>query len=50
MSQQYCKPIFELTDEEIGKQGEVLRLMGVSRDNFAKVFNELAERVIKLTD
>ena len=50
MSQQYCKPIFELTDEEIGKQGEVLRLMGVSRDNFAKVFNELAERVIKLRD
>lgn len=49
MSQQLSKPIFELTDEEIGKHGEVLKNMCISRDNFAKVFTDLAKRVVKLT-
>ena len=52
--QQLSKPIFELTDEEIANIGKVFAAakttMCLSRDNFSKVFAELADRVIKLTE
>lgn len=54
ISQQLSKPIFELTDEEIANIGKVFAAakttMCLSRDNFSKVFAELADRVIKLTE
>ena len=53
ISQQLSKPIFELTNEEIANIGKVFAAakttMCLSRDNFSKVFAELADRVIKLT-
>lgn len=53
ISQQLSKPIFELTDEEIAKIGKVFAAakttMCSSRDNFARVFSELADRVLRLT-
>ena len=53
ISQQLSKPIFELTNEEIANIGKVFAAakttMCLSRDNFSKVFAELAARVIKLT-
>lgn len=53
ISQQLSKPVFALTDEEIKSIGKVFghaeNTMIASRDSFAKVFKELAERVLHLT-
>lgn len=53
ISQQLSKPIFALTDEDLHKTGKVfghaMETMIESRDKFAKLFNELGERVRLLT-
>jgi hypothetical protein len=49
ISQDNAKPVFALTDSEIGRQGSVQSTMTASRDRFLTVFGDLAERVIKLT-
>lgn len=53
ISQQLSKPIFALTDDEIATTGKVFGhardTMITSRDNFLAIFQDLAQRVIKLT-
>ncbi len=49
MSQEHGKPIFALTDEEIGSWGAALETQKDSRDKFNKDFGNLAEEVITLT-
>ena len=54
ISQQLSKPVFDLTNEEIALHGNVFAkakdTMCLSRDNFSKVFIDLANRVVKLTE
>lgn len=54
ISQQLAKPIFALTDGEIKITGRVFghaeETMIASRDNFDKIFNELGERIVALTN
>jgi cellulose biosynthesis protein BcsQ len=53
ISQQLSKPVFALTDEDIKEVGNVFghaeNTMKESRDNFATIFEELAERIINVT-
>lgn len=53
ISQQLAKPIFALTDEDLHKTGKVFGhaqgTMIESRDRFAKLFQQLGERVRALT-
>lgn len=53
ISQQLSKPVFSLSDDEIKSVGKVFghaeTTMQESRDNFAKVFGDLADRVLNLT-
>ena len=51
ISQQLSKPIFALTEQEIGGRvfGQAKRTMLESRDAFCQCFEDLTERVIKLT-
>lgn len=54
ISQQLSKPIFALSDHEIKTTGKVFghaeNTMLTSRDNFDKVFTELAHRIVTLTN
>jgi cellulose biosynthesis protein BcsQ len=49
ISQSLSKPVFSLTDEEIGRAGKVQQTMEGNRDNFRNIFSKLADDVIKLT-
>jgi len=49
ISQKLSKPIFALTDEDIGQVGNVQETMTENRDKFAALFKELARRVVILT-
>jgi hypothetical protein len=49
-SQEAQTPVFALTPEQIGQAGVVLNGMIKSRDNFRKIFSELADKVIGLTN
>ena len=54
ISQQLAKPVFALTDDEIKTTGNVFghaqNTMKESRDNFYHLFNDLAQRIIALTN
>ena len=54
ISQQLSKPIFALTDNDIHNTGKVFGFaqdtMQQSRDNFAKTFNELGDKILALTE
>ena len=47
-SQKFQTPIFALTPEQIEQAGVDLETMIKSRDNFQKIFSELADKVIGL--
>jgi cellulose biosynthesis protein BcsQ len=53
ISQHLSKPIFTLSDAEIKDVGKVFGhaevIMESSRNNFAKIFNSLGERILELT-
>jgi hypothetical protein len=49
-SQKHNVPIFALTDEQMEQGGVILKNMKESRDNFYKVFSELATEIDDLTD
>lgn len=49
-SQKYQTPVYKLTAEQIGQAGAVLSRSEASRDNFKKVFLDLAEKIFFLTD
>ncbi|MBQ7585682.1 MAG: AAA family ATPase, partial [Desulfovibrionaceae bacterium] len=52
ISQRLSKPVFDLTDEEIDQEGKVFgyaaKTMHENRNNFFKIFESLADRVIRL--
>ena len=50
LSQEYSKPIFELTDEELSFKGKVLANMKENQEQFKKSFHLLAERIRKLIE
>lgn len=54
ISQQLSKPVFSVTDEELKEVGRVFgqafETFKENRDNFAKVFRQLGERVIALIE
>jgi cellulose biosynthesis protein BcsQ len=49
-SQQKRKPVFSLTQEDVGRQGRLWGNTEASIANFRKTFEELASRVCKLTE
>nr|WP_084350843.1 ParA family protein [Millisia brevis] len=49
-SQQTRKPVFALTREDVGRGGRLWSNQEASIDSFRDTFEELAQRVIKLTD
>jgi chromosome partitioning protein len=49
-SQKHNVPVFALTDEQIEQSGNVLKTMRDNRDNFDKIFKQLANTVINLTN
>jgi cellulose biosynthesis protein BcsQ len=49
-SQELHKPVYQLTDEEIGEAGTVLTQYQTQRDSLNKIFNAMAEKLIKLLD
>ncbi|MBM3241002.1 hypothetical protein FJZ31_32365 [Candidatus Poribacteria bacterium] len=49
-SQKAQTPVFALNPEQIGYVGKVLKNTIKSRDNFKKIFSELADKVIRLTN
>ena len=49
LSQDHQTPVFALTSEQIGQGGVVLENTLRSRDNFNKIFSELADKIIGLT-
>ena len=48
-SQEAQTPIFALTPEQIGQRGVVLETTERSRDQFRKIFSDLADKTIELT-
>lgn len=48
-SQRTQKPVFALTDEEIGLTGVVLERTVATKENFRRIFSDFADMVIKLT-
>ena len=50
LSQEYQKPVFELTDEEINQTGKSLEEMKVNREKFKESFNVLSQRVRHLIE
>jgi cellulose biosynthesis protein BcsQ len=48
-SQKAQTPVFALTPQQIGQAGKVLETTIKSRDNFRRIFEELADKVIGLT-
>ena len=52
MSQKLSKPVFALTDSDIrdsGQFGHALETMKDNRDTFNEEFNQLSDKVIRLT-
>lgn len=49
LSQKYHVPIFALSDEQVDDTGAVLEQDKIRRESFKKIFDELAEQVIRLT-
>ena len=49
-SQETQTPVFALTSEQIGLTGPPLQQVTNQRDNFKKVFTDIADRVINLTN
>lgn len=49
-SQQHQTPIFELTADQLGQAGRVLQVTQASQNSFRKLFEEAADRVIKVID
>ncbi len=49
LSQEHNAPVFELTDAQIGQTGIVLEATKQSMQQFASLYSEGADRVIKLT-
>jgi cellulose biosynthesis protein BcsQ len=49
-SQEHAKPVFDLSEEEIGQAGVVLENAINSRNTFDEAFNGLAEKVIQISD
>lgn len=49
-SQEHQTPVYALTPAQIGQGGSVLTTTLESRDNFKKIFSELADRVVSLMD
>jgi hypothetical protein len=49
-SQKAQTAVFALTSEQIGQVGMVLKTTKKSRDNFKKIFSELADKIIGLTN
>ncbi|MBV6506567.1 MAG: hypothetical protein ILNGONEN_02146 [Syntrophorhabdaceae bacterium] len=49
-SQRYRTPVFALTDEMLGHVGSVLEQDRLKRDEFKRIFNEIANRIITLTE
>jgi hypothetical protein len=47
-SQEHQVPIFELTDEQLGQVGVVLKTTKKSMDNFKTLYSEAADLVLKL--
>ncbi len=50
LSQEYSKPIFELTDDELNFSGKVLENMQKNQTQFAQVFSDLADKIINLIE
>jgi hypothetical protein len=48
-SQDNRTPVFALTGEQIGQQGVVLKGTLSQRDTFREQFNDLADKIIKLS-
>ncbi|MFB2893752.1 ParA family protein [Aerosakkonemataceae cyanobacterium BLCC-F50] len=48
-SQKHNVPIFALSDKQIEQQGVILETMRENRDNFLKIFTELANSIVELT-
>lgn len=49
-SQETRTPVFALTNEQIGQVGRILETTIESRDRFAQLFSDLADKVIGLTE
>ena len=49
-SQETKTPIYDLTDQQIGQSGEVLRKTKESRDKFKGIFSKLGKNVVQLTN
>lgn len=49
-SQKYSVPVFALTDTQIEQGGEVLENMKASRDEFSRIFENLASAIVSLTN
>lgn len=49
ISQQRQKPVYALTEDDIGKSGVVLEKIVRNRNQFDELFNDLATRVVALT-
>ena len=48
-SQEFQTPIFSLSDEQLGYTGNVLTSQQSSRENFRRIFTEMAVRIERLT-
>ena len=48
LSQEYRKPVFELTDEELNFTGKVLETMKENQKQFNQLFSNLATRIYRL--
>lgn len=49
VSQRNQKPVYALTDEEIGSTGIVLERTNITKEKFDTIFSDFADKVIKLT-
>jgi alpha-galactosidase len=49
-SQEHQVPIFELTPQQLEQQGRVLAITQTSQDRFRTLFDEAADRVLRVVD
>ena len=47
-SQDYCTPVFALTDDQLGAEGIAGEKMAESRDNFTRTFFDLSQKIVSL--
>ena len=50
LSQEYSKPVFELTDDELNFTGKVLQIMKENQEQFSDSFSNLATRIYHLIE